>query len=110
VLTPVGGEEESMSYELVVGLQVDDAETYRRYRAEMKPLLDSAGGAFRYDFEIARTLVNGSQHEINRVFVLAFPNAETKARFFADPSYRAIRSRLYEGSVGGTTIIAEYTR
>ena len=99
-----------MSCELLIGLQVDDSETYRHYRSEIKPLLDSAGGAFRYDFEIARTLVNGSQYEINRVFVLAFPDAEAKARFFADPSYRAIRSRLYETSVAGTTIIAEYTR
>jgi uncharacterized protein (DUF1330 family) len=99
-----------MAHELVVALQVDDAETYKRYRAEIKPLLDIAGGTFRYDFEVARTLVNGSAHEINRVFVLAFPDAEAKTRFFADPSYRAIRSRLYERSVSGTTVIVEYDR
>ena len=98
-----------MAHELVVALQVDDPETYKRYRAEIKPLLENAGGAFRYDFEVSRTLITGSPHEINRVFVLAFPDAEAKARFFADPSYRAIRSRLYEGSVRGTSIIAEYT-
>jgi uncharacterized protein (DUF1330 family) len=99
-----------MAHELLVALQVDDAETYRRYRAEIKPLLESAGGAFRYDFEVARTLVNGSEHDINRVFVLAFPDGEAKARFFADPSYREIRSRLYEAAVSGTTIISEYSR
>jgi uncharacterized protein (DUF1330 family) len=99
-----------MSYEILVGLHVDDHETYSRYRAEIKSLLENAGAAFRYDFEVARTLVSSAEHEINRVFVLAFPNAEAKARFFADANYRAIRSRLYENAVRGTTIIAEYSR
>jgi uncharacterized protein (DUF1330 family) len=99
-----------MAQELVVALQVDNADTYKRYRAEIRPLLEKAGGAFRYDFEVAQTLVNGTQHNINRVFVLAFPDADAKARFFADPSYRKIRSRLYEAAVSGTTVIAEYSR
>jgi uncharacterized protein (DUF1330 family) len=99
-----------MSYEMLVGLQVDDSDMYTRYRAEIKTLLKAAGGAFRYDFLIDRTLVNSSEHGINRVFVLAFPVEEARARFFADGRYRAIRSRLYENSVSGTTIIAEYSR
>jgi uncharacterized protein (DUF1330 family) len=99
-----------MSYEILVALRVDDIETYARYRAEIAPLLENAGGAFRYDFDIARTLVNGSPHEINRVFVLAFPDQEAKEIFFADPGYRAVRSRLYERAVSGTTVIAEYSR
>jgi uncharacterized protein (DUF1330 family) len=97
-----------MSYELLVGLQVDDSELYAQYRAAIRPLLDEAGGEFRYDFEVARTLVKNAEHEINRVFVLRFPDAEAKERFFADPRYRAIRARLFEKAVGGTTIIAEY--
>jgi uncharacterized protein (DUF1330 family) len=74
-----------MSDELLVGLQVDDREMYSQYHAEIKPLLvDAVGGSFRYDFDIDRTLTNSAEHGINRVFVLAFPDAEAKERFFAD--------------------------
>jgi uncharacterized protein (DUF1330 family) len=99
-----------MSYELVVGLQVEDRGVYAQYRAEIKPLLEAAGGEFRYDFEVDRPLVNSSAHAINRVFVLAFPDADAKARFFDDTRYRAIRSRLFDRAVSGATIIAEYSR
>ena len=37
-----------MSYEMTVGLMVVDRETYEQYRREMRPLLEDAGGAFRY--------------------------------------------------------------
>ena len=99
-----------MSYELLVGVQVDDGETYTEYRNEIKPLLDAAGGSFRYDFEVGRTLVNSAEHPINRVFVLAFPDAEARQRFFADDRYVAIRSRLFPKAVSGITFIAEYSR
>ena len=99
-----------MSYELLVGLQVDDRDVYTQYRAEIKPLLQSAGGEFRYDFEVRHALVNSSGHPINRVFVLAFPDADARARFFNDDRYLSIRNRLFNNAVSGTTIIAEYTR
>jgi uncharacterized protein (DUF1330 family) len=99
-----------MSYELVVALQVDDDKIYSQYRAQIGPMLESAGGSFRYDFEIARTLQNSAEHGINRVFVLAFPDARAKELFFADPRYREIRRRLFDRAVNGTTIIAEYDR
>ena len=98
---------DEMAYELVVGLQVDDKEMYSRYREEIAPLLRAADAQFRYDFEVGQTLKNSSDHQINRIFVLAFPDAEAKARFFASPEYRTIRSRLFERAVGGTTILAE---
>ena len=99
-----------MAYETVVGLDVEDGEVYAQYREEMRPLLQAAGGEFRYDFEVGRTLKNSSDHEINRVFVLAFPDGNARQRFFADPAYREIRGRLFDRAVRGTTIIAEYTR
>ena len=96
-----------MPFEMTVGLNVVDDEKYARYREEIAPLMQSAGGRFRYDFTIARTLKSESGHEINRVFVVHFPDRATKERFFADAKYVEIRSRLFEKAVKGATTIAE---
>ena len=98
-----------MPFEMTVGLNVVDGEKYARYREEIAPLMQSAGGRFRYDFTIAQTLKNESGHEINRVFVVHFPDRATKERFFADAKYVEIRSRLFEKAVKGASIIAEYS-
>ncbi len=98
-----------MPFELTVGLLVVDHEKYAQYRAEMSPLLEAAGGRFRYDFEIARTLKSEAKHDINRVFVIQFPDRATRERFFSNPKYVEIRTRLFEKSVQGMSIIAEYT-
>jgi uncharacterized protein (DUF1330 family) len=95
-------------FEIIVGLLVVDHERYAQYRAEIAPLLQAAGGRFRFDFEIARTLKREAEHEINRLFVLQFPGRAAKERFFADPQYREIRARLYESAVKSTTMVAEY--
>lgn len=39
-----------MSYETVVGLQVNDDYSYSRYREGMTPILKEYGGGFRYLF------------------------------------------------------------
>ena len=57
-----------MSFEMIVGLFVTDQEKYAQYRAEMTPLLEAAGGGFRYDFEVSRTLKAEAGGEINRLF------------------------------------------
>lgn len=97
-----------MAYEMLVALKVDDPAVYTQYREAIRPLLEAAGASFRYDFEVARTLVNGSPHAVNRVFVLRFPDQASKERFFADPHYRAIRASLFDQAVSGTTHIAEF--
>src|SRR3954471_10334448 len=93
------GEENSMAYEMTVGLLVRDHETYAQYRASIARLLQAAGAWFRYDFEVSRTLKGEAGHEINRVFVLRFPDQAAKERFFADPRYVEIRSHLFERAV-----------
>jgi|SRR5262249_35424425 len=98
-----------MPFEMTVGLLVSDREKYSEYRAASAPLLEAAGGNFRYDFDVARTLQTEGSHEINRLFVLQFPSRDRRDRFFKDPEYLEIRSRLFEKSVKGTTVIAEYT-
>lgn len=97
----------SMAFEMTVGLNVVDGEEYAHYRAEIAPLLEAAGSGFRYDFEISRTLKSAVNHDINRVFVLSFPDRAARDRFFADPKYLDIRGRRFEKSVHGVTILAE---
>jgi uncharacterized protein (DUF1330 family) len=97
----------AVSLDIVMALHVTNRELYSQYRTQMKPLLEAAGGRFRYDFEIGRTLANSSGHAVNRVFVIAFPDAPARDRFFADPQYRAIRSALFDRAVGAWTVIGE---
>ena len=99
-----------MSYEMTVGLVVVDQDLYGQYRREMRPLLDEAGGAFRFDFEVARVIHHEGVADINRTFVLRFPDQSSKERFFSDPRYVEIRRRLFEPAVKSTVFIAEYTR
>lgn len=107
--TQANGEEGhlTMYFDLIVGLFVQHPDQYAHYRAEMTPLLDAAGGRFTYDFEVAKTLKSDAGHEINRVFIIRFPDRSAKEQFFASPSYREIRSRLFDGAVRGTTVLGE---
>ena len=98
-----------MPFEMTVGLLVEDQQKYAQYRAEIASLMKEAGGRFRYDFEIAQTLKSESSHEINRLFVVQFPDRAVKERFFADPRYVEIRKRLFENAVKGRTTIGEYS-
>jgi uncharacterized protein (DUF1330 family) len=99
-----------MSFENLVGLHVTDQSGYQQYRAKIMPILHSYGGDFRYDFKIADVLVNGSPHAINRVFVIGFTDQIAKEKFFADPAYLQIRKALFETSVDGVSVIAEFVR
>jgi uncharacterized protein (DUF1330 family) len=99
-----------MAHEMLIGLDVADPALYQEYRAAMRPLLEAAGGGFRYDFEIARTLRSEASHPINRVFAIHFPDASTRDRFYADREYLRIRERLLVPAVRGRTILAEYER
>src|SRR4051794_18699526 len=97
-----------MSFEMTVGLMVVDQLSYAQYRKEMRPLLEGAGGMFRYDFDVARVIHSEDGAEINRAFVLRFPDQSSKERFFADPRYLEIRHRLFEPAVKAKVSIAEY--
>ena len=95
---------------MTVGLLVADHEKYAQYRAEIAPLLEAVGGRFRFDFEIRRTLKSEVGHEVNRLFVIQFPDRASKERFFADSEYLEIRTRLFEKAVERTVIIGEHLR
>ena len=97
-----------MPFDITAVLFVVDQDRYSEYRAEIAPLLRATGGAFRYDFEVAKALKSEVGHDINRLFILRFPDREEKERFFNHPQYLAIRTRLFETAVRQMTIIAEH--
>jgi uncharacterized protein (DUF1330 family) len=99
---------ETMPYQMTVGLAVADDACYSQYREEIAPLLEAAGARFCYDFRIGQTLKSEAGHEINRLFMLQFPDRGARKRFFTDPQYIAIRSRLFERAVAAATVLAEY--
>jgi uncharacterized protein (DUF1330 family) len=92
----------------VLGLQVDDATSYQRYRAGMTPILHSYGGSFGYDFEVANVLASASHRPINRVFTLSFPDRSSAERFYADPAYLEVRRAWFEQAVSAITVIARF--
>lgn len=95
-------------HEILVALRVTDEPRYRQYRDAMTPILHAIGGRFRCDFRIAETLAADTPEPPNRVFVLSFPDAAAKDRFFSDPAYKAARAEHFDLSVASATIIAAY--
>lgn len=93
--------------DILVGLNISDEETYKKYRLEMIPLLHNIGGKFKYDFSIKETLINHSENEINRVFIISFPNLKSKEEFFSNPDYVLIKEKYFNSSVLSTTIMLE---
>ncbi len=65
---------------------------------------DSAVG-FVMTSRSPKTLRNSAGHEINRVFIIYFPNRQAQDRIFDDEAYKEIRGRLFEPSVRDTTTI-----
>lgn len=101
------GNGEAMSFDAIYAIEVRDATGYADYRAAMLPILANYGGAFRFDFEVARTLKAPGSKALNRVFVIRFPDASAKEAFFADPEYLRVRERYFTASVGEVAVIAE---
>jgi uncharacterized protein (DUF1330 family) len=93
-------------YVMLMGLEIVDGGLYAQYRVAMRPILERFGGAFGSDFEVAKVLIG--ERRINRVFTISFPDRATRARFFADADYRAVRERFYEPAVGSATVLAEF--
>lgn len=96
-----------MPYERVVALAVTDQALYAQYRSEMTPLLEAAGGGFRYDYEVSRDWKPDGDPAVNRVFVISFPNREAMHTFFGDERYKEIRARLFDKAVARTLLLAE---
>lgn len=92
----------------LVGLNVSNEEGYERYRNLMRPILESYGGSFRYDFKVSDVYKTEAEHVINRVFIIAFPNQAASEKFFNDERYLEVRREFFVPSVSGATIISQY--
>jgi uncharacterized protein (DUF1330 family) len=99
-----------MAYEKLIGMHVLGDEDYARYREGMTPLLLAAGGGFRYDFVVSKTLKSEATHPINRVFAIWFPDKDASDKFFDDPEYKKVRAQWFDGAVAAYSILAEYSR
>ena len=95
---------------MIVGLEISDDKTYSEYRKAMKPILESYGGGFRYDFKVSEVLKNEEGRPINRVFAIYFKDKESVGKFFNNPDYLKSKDQFFEKSVKETTIISSYTR
>lgn len=96
--------------EMLVGLNVTNDSEYSKYREGMTPILNSIGGGFGYDFQIAEVLKSESKNKINRVFTIYFPNKEKMDSFFSDADYLKIKKQFFANSVQSTTIISTYDK
>ena len=99
-----------MTIERLVGLFVTDDELYTKYREGMRPVLQTYGGGFGYDFKISEVLKSEVEEPINRVFTIFFENEESMNSFFSDKNYLEIRNKYFDPSVSASTIIAKYER
>lgn len=95
-------------YEILVGLHVNDQDSYDRYRAGMTPILKDHGGFFRYDYTVDAMLQGNADDQHNRVFVLSFPDQSTMERFFDHAEYKAVRAQYFEPAVKSGGILAAY--
>ena len=99
-----------MAYEMMVGLQVKDDKAYSDYREAMRPLLEEAGGGFRYDFKVSEVLKSEEERPINRVFAIYFADKSKCDWFFSNPDYLTVKKKFFESSGEATTIISQYER
>jgi len=78
-------------FERIMGLNVIDETAYEKYREGMRPILNSYGADFGYDFIVSEVLITKTTEKINRVFTIDFPSEKVMEAFFVDPDYIAVR-------------------
>ena len=76
----------------------------------MKPILESYGGGFGYDFQIAEVLKSETEAPINRVFTIYFRDESAMNSFFSNKEYLEIKEKHFNQAVTHTTFIATYER
>jgi uncharacterized protein (DUF1330 family) len=97
-------------HEILVALNVIDDQKYQEYRKSMMPILKDHGGGFNYDFRVSDVLISQTEHDINRVFTIYFPDKERSEQFFSNPDYLEVRKTYFDKSVKSSVIISEYER
>jgi uncharacterized protein (DUF1330 family) len=98
-----------MAYEIHVGIKISDQAGYQAYRDGMMPILQHYQGEFVFDVTVDQTLTNALTEEVERVFIIRFPDEAHKNNFFADPDYQAVRKAHFESSVSYSSIFRAHT-
>lgn len=88
-----------------VALDVRDEEAYARYREAMVPILTEKGGRFTLDCRVSSVMTSPTDHPINWVIALEFPDTDAMEAFYADPRYQAARRDHFDLAVAGTTML-----
>ena len=99
-----------MQYERLVGLNITNDEVYQQYRTAMKPILESYGGGFGYDFKVSEVLFPEAEKSINRVFTIYFPSQKAMDEFFSNSDYKKVRNLYFKPSVAETFLLASYKK
>ena len=97
-------------FERLVGLEVTDEASYATYRENMLPILENYGGGFRYDFRVSEVLKCESNENINRLFIICFPDKESGEAFFANENYLKVRKEYFEPAVRSAAVISSYEK
>lgn len=97
-------------FERIMGLDVVNHHLYQQYRQQMTPILESYGGRFGYDFLVSEVLIAKTDHPINRVFTIEFPDKETMDRFFSDRGYLDVKAQYLDHSIAHKTVIAMHEK
>jgi len=97
-------------FERIMGLNVIDEQSYKRYREGMTPILNAYGANFGYDFIVSDVLISKTTIDINRVFTIEFPSKNAMESFFDDAKYIEVKKKYLDRSIDGKTIISMHEK
>jgi len=78
-------------YYLIVDVQIDDIDEYKKYMERAKPVAEKYGGEYLVrggDFKI----LEGDYFSPRRLVLVRFPDKQTCEAFYNDPAYQEARA------------------
>ncbi len=78
-------------YYLIVDVQIDDIDEYRKYMERAKPVAEKYGGEYLVrggDFKV----LEGDYFSPRRLVLVRFPDKQTCENFYNDPAYQEARA------------------
>ncbi|GAB7080280.1 DUF1330 domain-containing protein [Megalodesulfovibrio paquesii] len=92
------------AYLVIQTIAVTDPQTYDRYRAQARPLIEAAGGEYLLVSKAVQAY--SGDWAPQRVVLIRFKDVETLKACFDSPAYQAI-DPLRKASVVGQSVIVE---
>ncbi|MEM9072271.1 MAG: DUF1330 domain-containing protein [Myxococcota bacterium] len=94
--------------ENLVGIQIDDEETYAEYRRRLAPVLEAHGAELLFDLRVAEVLEARGNQTFNRLFLMRFPSLEAAKKFSQSEEYVSLRDTYFTPSVSNTVFWGRY--